>query len=90
MLPTEISFGSQQKKKSINKMNLLWTPDTVPVCYIPSHAHIAGLYFSVFSPSLFPKPKIQMSGSAFLINKKYRYTEWLETCSIMLFMLASL
>lgn len=39
-------------------MNLLSTPDTVPFCYIPIHAHIAGLYFSMFSPSLFPKPKI--------------------------------
>lgn len=60
MLPTEISIGSQpkNKKKSINKMNLLSTPDTVPFCYIPIHAHIAGLYFSMFSPSLFPKPKI--------------------------------
>lgn len=53
-------------------MNLLSTPDTVPFCYIPIHAHIAGLYFSMFSPSLFPKPKIQISGSAFLIRL---YTE---------------
>lgn len=67
MLPTEISIGSQpkNKKKSINKVNLLSTPDTVPFCYIPIHAHIAGLYSPcshlVCSQSLKFKYKVQHS-----------------------------